>query len=232
MLERTVVVTGANKGIGFEVARTLAKKGFRVFVTGRDPGRVQAAAADLLSGGANVETGILDVGDEESRKSFASWLSGRAERLDVLVNNAGVFLDKRFGGIEVPPKIVRETFEVNVLGAWHLTQLLLPLLRQSKSPRVINVSSGMGAMSEMSAGYAAYRVSKAALNAVTRILAAELDASGVSVNSVCPGWVQTEMGGSGAPLSVEKGADTIVWLATEATILTGRFYRDRRMIPW
>lgn len=232
MSEKVVVVTGGNRGIGLEVCRELGAKGFRVFLTGRQPERIENAAALLRGEGLRVEAGVLDLASEESRITFASWLSEQTEKVDVLVNNAGVFLDKRFGGIDVPPAIVRATFEVNVLGAWHLTQLLLALLKKAGSSRVINVSSGMGAMSEMSAGYSAYRISKVALNALTRILASELDSAGIAVNSVCPGWVQTEMGGPSAPLPVEKGADTIVWLATEASVPTGRFFRERRTIPW
>ncbi|MCG3191771.1 MAG: Rhamnolipids biosynthesis 3-oxoacyl-[acyl-carrier-protein] reductase [Thermoanaerobaculia bacterium] len=232
MGEKIAVVTGGNRGIGLEVCRSLSLKGYRVFLTGRDASRLEKAAADLGKLKAPVETGVLDVSSEASRVAFASWLSERTTSLDVLVNNAGVFLDEHYGGTGVPPALVRETFEINVLGAWHLVQLLLPLLKRTPGARVINVSSGLGAMSEMSGGYAAYRVSKVALNAVTRILASELEPSGVSVNSVCPGWVQTEMGGPGAPLTVEVGADSIVWLATEPVIPTGRFFRDRRSIPW
>jgi NAD(P)-dependent dehydrogenase (short-subunit alcohol dehydrogenase family) len=153
--------------------------------------------------------------------------------VDVLVNNAGVFLDRYFGGLNLPMQVLRDTLEVNLVGPWQLTEAVVPGMRQRGYGRIVNVSSGMGAMSEMSGGYAAYRVSKSSLNALTLILAEELRGTNVLVNAGCPGWVQTKMGGPRAPRPVEEGADTLVWLATLPDGgPTGAFFRDRRQIAW
>jgi NAD(P)-dependent dehydrogenase (short-subunit alcohol dehydrogenase family) len=175
----------------------------------------------------------LDVDDEESVRALAVYLRDELHGVDILVNNAGVFLDQRRGGLDVPMAIVRETLETNLLGAWRLSQALIPQMRQHGYGRIVNVSSGLGAMSEMAGGYSAYRVSKGALNALTRIFADELRGTNILVNAMCPGWVKTEMGGPNATVPVEKGADTAVWLATLPDGgPTGGFFRDRRLIPW
>jgi NAD(P)-dependent dehydrogenase (short-subunit alcohol dehydrogenase family) len=229
---RTAVVTGANRGIGFEICRQLLRKGARVVLTARDPEEGQAATASL-GPDSEVLFHQLDVTDTGSIERFVAYMREELRGIDILVNNAGVFLDQRRGGLDVGMPVVRDTLEVNLLGPWRLTQECVPLMRRKSYGRVVNLSSGMGSMAEMAGGYSAYRVSKAALNALTRILADELRGTNILVNAVCPGWVQTAMGGPNAPVPVDKGADTATWLATLPDGgPTGGFFRDRRLIPW
>jgi NAD(P)-dependent dehydrogenase (short-subunit alcohol dehydrogenase family) len=229
---RIAVVTGANRGIGLEICRQLAARGdLRVVLTGRDEAKGRAAAKKL--GGA-VEFRSLDVTRERSVKALADHLAKSHGRCDVLVNNAGILADPRGSRfLESRVETYRETLDTNLFGPLLLAQALAPLMQRGRYGRIVNVSSGMGQLSEMSVGSPAYRVSKTALNALTRILAAELKGSGVLVNSMCPGWVRTGMGGPTAPRSVEQGADTAVWLATLPDDgPSGGFFRDRRPIPW
>ena len=230
--EKIVLVTGANRGIGREVARQLAARGFRVLLGSRQRAAGEKAAADLAASGT-VETLAIDIADPASIQHAAAELATRAGRLDVLVNNAGILEDGTSTALNVDPEVVRHAFEVNALGALRVTQAMLPLLLKAEGGRVINVSSGAGALADMTSWAPAYSISKTALNAVTRQFAAALRTRGVAVNSVCPGWVRTEMGGAGASRTVEQGAATIVWLATEAPqSLTGKFLRDRKEIGW
>jgi len=231
--KRIAVVTGGNRGIGYEICRQLARRGARVVLTARDEAKGRTAAEELVSQGLEVLFRPLDVNDEESVRGLAAYLRDELHGADILVNNAGVFLDQKRGGLDVPMQIVRDTLETNLLGAWRLSQVLIPQMRQHGYGRIVNVSSGLGAMSEMSGGYSAYRVSKGALNALTRIFADELRGTNILVNAVCPGWVKTDMGGPNATVPVEKGADTAAWLATLPDGgPTGGFFRDRRLIPW
>ena len=231
--EKIALVTGANKGIGFEIARELAEKDFRVFLAARDPERGAAAVSTLRQSGAHIEFLQLDVADPKSIKRAAKEFSAHADHLDVLVNNAGIYEDRGASILDIDPEVVRTTFQTNTLGPLLVTQQFSPLLAKSGSGRVINMSSGMGALHDMSGGSPAYSISKTALNAVTRQFAAELKDKGITVNSVCPGWVHTDMGGAGAPRTPKQGADTVIWLAAEAPDdLTGLFLRDRRPIPW
>lgn len=226
---RIAVVTGGNRGIGFEVCRQLAGQGLRVVLTARDGEKARRAAGEIP--GALPFT--LDVTDPEGPGKLSAFLDKETGGVDVLVNNAGVFLDRSHGGVGIPMEIVRETLDVNVIGPWQLSQAVIPFMRKRGYGRIVNVSSGLGAMSEMAGGYPSYRVSKLAVNGLTRILADELRGTNILVNTVCPGWVQTDMGGANAPVPVEKGADTIVWLATLPDGgPTGHFFRDRRQIPW
>jgi NAD(P)-dependent dehydrogenase (short-subunit alcohol dehydrogenase family) len=230
---RIAVVTGANRGIGFEICRQLARKGARVVLTARDEAKGRAAAETLAGEGHEVRFHPLDVTQNESIDRFCAYVKDEVRGVDILVNNAGVLLDQRKLGLDVPMAVVRETLETNLLGAWHLAQVLVPVMRWTNYGRIVNVSSGMGAMSEMAGGYPAYRISKASLNALTRILADELRGTNILVNAMCPGWVQTAMGGPRATVPVDKGADTAVWLATLPDGgPTGGFFRDRRPIPW
>jgi NAD(P)-dependent dehydrogenase (short-subunit alcohol dehydrogenase family) len=230
---RVALVSGANRGIGFEICRQLARKGARVVLTARDPERGREAAERLAGEGGDVLFHPLDVVDGGAIERIAAFLRDELRGLDILVNNAGVYLDQRRGALEVPMQAVRATLETNLLGAWRLIQALVPMMRLRGYGRIVNVSSGMGAMSEMAGGYAAYRISKAGLNALTRIVADELRGTNILVNTMCPGWVKTEMGGPNAPVPVERGADTAVWLATLPDGgPTGGFFRDRRPIPW
>ena len=224
------LITGANKGIGLEVVRQLATRGWRVFLTGRSLASVRKAASPL---GPSVVPVPLDITSRISIEAALSVVSQAVHHLDVLINNAGI-LDQDEGTIfELHPQRLRRMFETNTIGPLLVSQTFLPLLRKSESGRIINVSSGAGQLSDMGTWAPAYSISKTALNGVTGQFAAALRDSNIAVNSVCPGWVKTDMGGHEAPLSVEQGADTIVWLATASTqSMTGLFIRDRKPIPW
>ena len=229
---KTVLITGANKGIGHEVARQLAAKGFHVLVGARNAkaGRKAADAITKQSGKATFLE--IDVADNDSVTTAAREFSNTEDRLDVLVNNAGIIVDGDNAILKISDDLFRKTLETNTLGALRVTRAFAALLRKSKAPRVINVSSGGGQLTGGADRWApAYCISKTALNGTTVQLAAALPK--FAVNSVCPGWVRTEMGGENASRSVEEGADTIVWLASEAPQdLTGKFVRDRKEIPW
>jgi NAD(P)-dependent dehydrogenase (short-subunit alcohol dehydrogenase family) len=232
------VISGASRGLGFETCRQLGRRGYRVLLTARDHGKGKAAAAALQDEGLKVEFYPLDVTDAQSVQALTGHLEREVGHLDVLVNNAGVFLDP------MPPEdpsassifradiaTVRYSMETNAYGPLRLCQALIPLMRGHG--RVVNVSSGMGQLSEMNGCCPGYRFSKASINVLTRILADELRDSRIKVNSVCPGWVRTDMGGPNAERSVEEGADTIVWLATLPDDgPSGGFFRDRKPIPW
>jgi NAD(P)-dependent dehydrogenase (short-subunit alcohol dehydrogenase family) len=229
MDKRIAVVTGANRGIGLEICRQLAQAGMHVILTARDEAKGKAAAKKL-----GVESHPLDVDSDESVKAFARWIEDTHGRCDVLVNNAGVMLDPR-GSRVLDSKIetYRDTLETNLLGPLRMIQAIAPLMKKQGYGRIVNMSSGQGQLSEMGVGTPAYRVSKTALNALTRTTAADLHGTGILVNAMCPGWVRTDMGGSGAPRSVEQGADTAVWLATlPAEGPSGGYFRDRKQIPW
>ncbi len=224
------LVSGANRGIGREVVRQLAVRGVTTILGSRDEEKGRTAAEGI---DGEVVVRRLDVTDEKGIQNLAHEVEEEFGRLDVLVNNAGVSMDSGRRGVNADLDVVRETLELNLFGAWRLCEAFVPLMQRNNYGRIVNVSSGMGALNEMSGGSPAYRVSKTALNALTRILASELRGSGILVNSVCPGWVRTDMGGSGASRSVEEGADTLVWAATLADNgPTGGFFRDRRPIPW
>ena len=230
--QKIALITGANKGIGFEVARQLVGHGFQVVVGARRPDAGQKAAAELAGGQAQFLE--IDIADPPSITRAARQLAALADHLDVLVNNAGILEDGKATALDVDAGVVRRSFETNTLGPLLVTQAMLPLLlRAPEGARIINVSSGAAALGEMASWAPAYSISKTALNAVTRQFAAALRTRRIAVNSVCPGWVRTDMGGAGASRTVQQGADTIVWLATEAPpSLTGRFVRDRQVIGW
>ena len=220
------LVTGGNRGIGRETCRQLAAAGWTVVLAARSGG--EAAAAEL--GVAAVE---LDVTSEEQAWAAGAWVRERYGRLDALVNNAGAVFDPpHAAALTQDLDGLRRSFEVNALGALIVTRAMAPLLR-AYGGNVVNVSSGMGAVTDMGGGWAGYRLSKAALNALTRVLHAELHPRGVRVNAVCPGWVQTDLGGAGAPRTVEAGAAGVVWAATlPASGPSGGFFRDGQPIAW
>jgi NAD(P)-dependent dehydrogenase (short-subunit alcohol dehydrogenase family) len=227
-----IVVTGGNRGIGFEICRQLAERGAQVVLTARNAEAGQAALGKLAAHKLAAQFCPLNVTDSASTAALREFLERTFGHLDVLINNAGIIAAEDASGLEVPLATVRATLETNTLAPLHLAQTLAPLLKRSRAGRIVNVSSGMGALSDMQLGYAAYRISKAALNAVTGILAAALHGA-VAVNSMCPGWVKTDMGGANAERDVSQGADTAVWLALDAPQeLTGKFLRDRQVIPW
>ena len=229
---KTALITGANKGIGREVACQLAGKGFHVFVGARNAKAGRAAADEVAKKGGRATFVEIDVSNGDSVRTAAREFSKVTDQLDVLVNNAGIIVDGDDSILEISDELLRRTLETNTLGALRVTRAFLPFLAKSKAPRVINVSSGGGQLTDGADGWApAYCISKTALNGVTSQLAAALPK--VAVNSVCPGWVRTDMGGENASRSVEEGADTIVWLGTSAPQrLTGKFLRDRKEIPW
>jgi NAD(P)-dependent dehydrogenase (short-subunit alcohol dehydrogenase family) len=229
--QRTALVTGANKGIGFEVARELARMGWRVFLGARNE-KAGRAAAEKLRGAGEVIFLEIDVSDAGSIRRAAEELSRQHKHLDVLVNNAGILLDDEKDALAITSEIFEQTLRTNTLGPWLVSQAFVPLLKKSRAPRIVNVSSGSGQLEDGADGWApGYSVSKTALNGVTAQLAAALPK--FAVNSVCPGWVRTDMGGENATRSVSEGAATIVWLATDAPQdLTGKFVKDRKVIRW
>jgi NAD(P)-dependent dehydrogenase (short-subunit alcohol dehydrogenase family) len=227
------LVTGANRGIGREVGRQLAARGYRVLLSARDGTQAAAAAEEIAaSAGVTVMPLTLDVSSPESIERAAAQVTADPGRLDVLVNNAGVGLDFGVPGVDPDFEKIQLTLETNFFGAYRLTIALLSLLRASEHPRIVNVSSGMGGVAEMGGWSPGYRVSKASLNAVTRILSTELADAGVKVNSACPGFVNTDMGGPmGAQKPVQDGASGIVWLATLPDDgPTGGFFRDGKPV--
>src|SRR3954447_7052578 len=229
---KTALITGANKGIGHEAARQLAAKGFHVFVGARNAKAGRKAAEEIAKKCGKATFLEIDVADNDSVATAARELSTIEDHLDVLVNNAGIIVDGDDAILEISDDLFRKTLETNTLGALRVTRAFLPLLRKGKAPRVVNVSSGGGQLADGADGWApAYCISKTALNGVTVQLAAALP--NFAVNSVCPGWVRTEMGGSNATRSVAEGASGIVWLALEAPQdQTGKFFKDRKVIPW
>lgn len=224
---KTAIVTGANKGIGFEVARQLAAKDFRVFVGARNENAGRAAAEKV-----GAEFLHIDVSDAQSITRAAEAFARASDRLDVLVNNAGILLDDDENALAITREIFETTLRTNALGPWLVAKAFIPMLEKSDAPRIVNVSSSGGQLDDGADGWApAYCVSKTALNGVTAQLAAALPK--FAVNSVCPGWVRTDMGGANARLSVAEGASGVVWLAAEAPHeLTGRFIKERKVIPW
>jgi NAD(P)-dependent dehydrogenase (short-subunit alcohol dehydrogenase family) len=223
------LVTGANRGIGRETARQLAERDYDVIVSARDEAKAREAAEAV--GGRPLR---LDVSDPASIEQAAAALREDPGALDVLVNNAGVGTDWGVAGADPDFDAIQSALDTNFFGAYRLTVALLPLLRESDHARVVNVSSGMGGIAEMGGWSPGYRVSKAALNAMTRILSAELDEAVVKVNSACPGFVNTDMGGQfGAKKPVEDGAAGIVWLATLPDDgPTGGFFRDGKPVAF
>lgn len=228
-----IVVTGANRGIGFEVVRQLSRRGARVILTARNPESGQAAVAKLKGEGLAASFQPLDVTSEGSIKMLADFVTSKYGNLDVLINNAGIIPESDAEVLRVDLSAVRAALETNTLAPLRLVQALAAPLRKSKAGRIVNISSGMGALSDMGSDHAAYRMSKAALNAATGMLASAFAGENISVNSACPGWVRTDMGGPNAERDVAQGADTPVWLALDAPkTLTGKFVRDRKVIPW
>jgi NAD(P)-dependent dehydrogenase (short-subunit alcohol dehydrogenase family) len=231
-VDRVALVTGANRGIGLEVCRQLAQRGYVAVLGARDPEKGERAAAHLREQGLDVRACQLDVSDPASVAAAAGWMEAELGRVDAVVNNAAILYDTWQRGVDADLDQVRAALDTNLLGAWRVVQALLGLLRQSPAGRIVNVSSGAGALNDMGGGAPAYRTSKAALNALTRILAAELRADRILVNAICPGWVATDMGGPGGR-PVAEGAAGIVWaveLPDDGP--SGGFFRDGRALAW
>lgn len=228
-MTRTVLVTGANRGIGREVARQLVAAGDRVVVTARRPEAAEQTAAELGGGSLPV---TLDVTDPATIAAAARLVEHQLGVLDVLVNNAAIHYDSWQGAATADLGVVEEALDTNRLGPWRVTLAFLPLLRRSRHGRIVNVSSQAGSLTGMGAGTPAYHVSKAGLNALTRTLAGELRREGILVNAVCPGWVATDMGGSGGG-PVAGGAASVIWavdLPDDGP--TGGFFRHGQPLPW
>jgi len=222
---KTALITGANRGLGYEVARELSARGWKVIVTARRREQGAAAAAKLK----NASFQELDITDDASVACAAK----AVPELDVLINNAAIIEDRDQDILTIRPELVGRTIATNALGTLRVTQAFVPHLLKGSAGRIVNVSSGAGQLSDMGTWAPAYSISKTTLNSITCMLAAALKDKGIAVNSVCPGWCRTEMGGPSAPRSVEQGADGIVWLAADAPQdKTGLFWRDKEVIPW
>jgi NAD(P)-dependent dehydrogenase (short-subunit alcohol dehydrogenase family) len=239
--KRTALVTGANKGIGFEIARKLGEKGITVLLGAREDSKGQETAARLASSGMRVHPIRIDVTDPTSIQSAVGRIKDKFQRLDILVNNAGILIDPQTGILELSPTVFQNTLETNAFGPLLLSQACVPLMKIHRYGRIVNMASTLGSLTDIvhpDSAYgevkaSAYRLSKTLLNGITALMAKELRGSNILVNSACPGWVRTDMGGSEAPLTPAEGADTPVWLATLPDDgPTGGFFRERQPIPW
>jgi len=234
MDKRIAVVTGGNKGIGFEICRQLAHRGLRVVLTSRDAVRGGEAHDQLRGEGLDVVFHVLDVDSDDSVTALAASLEKEQGRVDVLVNNAGIMIDTpRKGILDESLAVFRKTLETNFFGALRMCQAIVPIMQHGHYGRIVNLSSGLGQLDEMGDGTAAYRASKTALNALTRMVATAVKGDDILVNSMCPGWVRTDMGGPNAARAVDAGAETAIWLAMlPHGGPTGGFFRDKSPIPW
>jgi len=230
---RVAIVTGGNRGIGYEICKDLSRVGCNVVLTSRNEQEGRRAAAKLHHHHDNVVFRRLDVTDSKDISSFRDWILKIYGRVDILINNAGVYLDEGVSVFDVDENIMHDTLAVNFYGAFHMCRTFVPIMRQNGYGRIVNVSSGYGAMSEMGGYVAAYRISKASLNALTLIMANELRDGNIKVNAVCPGWVRTDMGGGMAPISPQAAAKDIVHFAlVDAKGPTGGFFRHKKLIQW
>ncbi|CAA2138175.1 SDR family NAD(P)-dependent oxidoreductase [Hyphomicrobium sp. ghe19] len=236
---KTALVTGASRGIGFEIARQLAAQGFNVLAGVRTRDKAVKASEDFEKAGVTVTPVVLNLADSGRLSAVLTELELTSSPIDVLVNNAAILIDGPGGFdssfFDMTDDVFERTWETNVLGAAVTMRALMPGMLTRGYGRVVNMSSLAGQLSNMGSGYPAYRVSKAALNALTRVVAAEIAASGtnVKVNACSPGWVRTAMGGEAAPRSPEQGAETAIWLATlDSAGPNGGFFQDHEQLPW
>jgi len=233
MDKKIAAVTGGNRGIGFQICRDIAKKGLKVLLTARNSERGAESAKILQGEKLDVTFYELDVSEFESIDTFVTRVTKEFGRIDVLVNNAAIIPAARSSGLSVEIQELQVSLETNVYGIIQLSQKIIPLMIKNNYGRIINLSSSMGQFADMGSGYLAYRISKTAVNTITKVLANETDSYNIQINSADPGWVKTEMGGASASLSVEEGADTIVWLSTRPdNSPTGMFYKKREIISW
>jgi len=231
-MDRIAMVTGSNRGIGLEISKQLASRDITVIMTSRNILKGRPLVNELRKQWKHVWYHQLDVTDEQSIQDVYQYMDNSYGKLDILINNAGIFQDEGRSILDLELSMLRSTMETNLYGPVRLTQVMLPLLKKSEDARVINLSSTMGQFSQLGRLSAAYRVSKTALNAMTVIFSTEMSAYKIKVNSVHPGWVKTDMGGPGASGSVETGADSAVWLATADKIPNGQFIYNRKTINW
>ena len=232
MKDKIAIVTGANRGIGFEIARQLALSGVTVVLTARDEAKGKAACDKLRQQGLNVRFHQLDVTNEKSVLSLAEDLRLEFGKIDILVNNAGIGIDEGKSTLNIDMDTVRKTMETNFYGPFQVSQALIGLMQRSQDGRIVNISSGMGALHSMGRGSPSYSISKTALNALTAKMASDLNDTHIKVNAMCPGWVRTDMGGPNASRDVQQGAETAVWLATSDDVPTGKYLRDKKEIEW
>ena len=239
--QRVALVTGANRGLGYAIAKGLAEGDITVVLGARDAKKGAAVCSELQGQGLAASVEVLDVTNEKSIQTAVANIQTRFNRLDILVNNAGILIDGDAHVLNVSQDVILKTLHTNVLGPLMLCQYCIPLMKAGGYGRIVNMASTLGSLSEMAdpdSGYAgvetpAYRLSKAALNALTTLVAKNIRNENILVNSVCPGWVRTEMGGEQAPLTPEQGADTPLWLATLPDDgPSGGFFRERKPIPW
>ena len=238
MNDKIAMVTGANRGLGLEAVRQLSQQGITTILTCRDVAKGEAAVQSLQQQGLPVVYHPLDITQESSVKVLQQWVQQQYGRVDILINNAGIFPDTSgpnefISAFNVSVEVLRLGMETNLYGAFRMCQTFIPMMQAQHYGRVVNVSSGMGQFEGMKGGYPAYRTSKTALNTLTCLFADELKGSNVLINSMCPGWVRTDMGGANADRDVSEGADTMVWLATlPEGSQSGGFFRDRKEIAW
>lgn len=231
--EKIAVITGANKGIGFETARQLSVAGIKIILTARDEKRGQHATDVLAKEGRDVVFHQLDVTDQDSVGRLREHVEGKYGKLDILINNAGTHMDNGATGLDADLNNVIKTFEVNTIGPLRMCKAFVPLMVKNNFGRVVNVSSGMGQLSDMTGNSPGYRISKTALNAVTRIIADEVKDKNITVNSVCPGWTRTDLGGKDAPILPKDAVGSILWLATlEKNEPSGGFFREMERLEW
>jgi NAD(P)-dependent dehydrogenase (short-subunit alcohol dehydrogenase family) len=231
--KKVAIVTGANRGIGFETCRQLCQLGITTLLTSRDESKGRNAVSLLNEDDLEVQFHQLDVADTESIMKLKEFVVERYMQCDILVNNAGVFLDRGVSILDLTESTLLETLQANSLGALKMCQAFLPLMKQEGYGRIVNVSSAMGSISTMGGSSAAYKLSKLLMNGMTRIMAAEISQENIKVNTMAPGWVRSDMGGSSAPRSLSQGADTIIWLATlPKDGPSGGFFEDRAPAAW
>lgn len=231
--DKIALVTGANRGIGLEASRQLAKIGITVILSSRDSSKGEQALIQLKQEELPVVFHQLDVTDENSIKQMEAFIREHYGRLDILVNNAGIFPDPMKNALDSTVDMLRTAMETNMYGPFRLCQTFIPIMKKNNYGRIVNMSSGMGQLSDMNGCCPAYRTSKTALNALTRLFADELQGTNILINSMCPGWVRTDMGGPNAERSIEEGTNTIIWLATLPNGgPSGSFFRERQPIPW
>lgn len=230
---KVALVTGGNKGVGLEICRQFAARGWKVLLTARSEEKGLAACERLRAEGGEIVFHRLDVTNAGDIEEVRGWVEREIGRLDVLVNNAGGSPEMGRTATRVDMATVRGVMELNLLGPWALSLAFIPMMKKAGGGRILMVTSGKGSFTKLAADYPAYRVAKAGLNAFTVVLAAELRDANIRVNAVSPGWVRTHQGGIRAPKSAAEGAEGIVWLATlEEPGPTGKFFRDREEFPW
>lgn len=230
---KIALITGANKGLGFGASKKLAEMGYKVLMVGRSEEKIKKATIELKNLSLDVEGFLADVSDDYSVEKLSQYLNQNFKKLDILVNNAGILIDSPQKGLfNSSTEEILKTFNTNTLGAYRMVKFLGALLLKGENPCIVNISSGMGQLSEMEGLYPGYRMSKTALNALTKILAKEFEGR-IKVNSICPGWVKTDMGGSNAPRSIDEAVKGIIWAATlPPGGPSGHFFRDGKNLEW